>query len=369
MFFYAIRGAITVDENKSEDILENTRILLETVIERNKIKKEEIVSIIFSGTKDLDSVYPAVAARSIGMTDIPLFCCQEMYVKGSLEKCIRLIMHLQSPDKQTPKHVYLKGAKSLRPDLTSKTDFISPSGQKKPNDIITIAIDGPAGAGKSTIAKNLSKELKINYLDTGAMYRGLALKMLKMGIGLQNPKEVIMALAKTDLEVKFSGDNQLIILDGEDVSSQIRENRISKAASEIALIPEVRIKLVEIQRNIAMENSLVMDGRDIGTFVLPNASLKFFLTASLEERARRRWEEIKAKGTGESLDLIMKEINARDISDTSRKFAPLKPAEDALIIDSTFKSVKEVSDLILSHVNKRLKNDGGGGEEYVLHNN
>lgn len=340
LFLYAIRGATTVDENTADQILERTTSLLETIIEKNKIHYEDIVSIIFTGTRDLDAQYPALAARKMGMVDVPLFCCQEMYVKGSLEKCIRVLMHIQVPEPREIKHVYLEKAKVLRPDLA--------------DDVLTIAIDGPAGAGKSTIAKVISEALNIPYLDTGAMYRAIAYKMLKSNIDLSDHEEVISTLELTDLEVKYHNGKQRIILDDQDVTSLIRTTEVSQAASKVAVIPEVRLKLVEIQRKIARENSLVMDGRDIGTYVLPNASLKFYLTASLEERAKRRWKEMKEKGIEESIESIKQSIKERDDNDKNRSFAPLKQAEDAIVIDTTNKSIEQVSEEILGHINSFL---------------
>lgn len=340
MFLYAIRGATTVDENTADQILERTTSLLETIIEKNKIDYEDIVSIIFTGTRDLDAQYPALAARKMGMVDVPLFCCQEMYVKGSLEKCIRVLMHIQVPEPREIKHVYLEKAKVLRPDLA--------------DDVLTIAIDGPAGAGKSTIAKVISEALNIPYLDTGAMYRAIAYKMLKSNIDLSDHEEVISTLELTDLQVKYHNGKQRIILDDQDVTSLIRTTEVSQAASKVAVIPEVRLKLVEIQRKIARENSLVMDGRDIGTYVLPNASLKFYLTASLEERAKRRWKEMKEKGIEESIESIKQSIKERDDNDKNRSFAPLKQAEDAIVIDTTNKSIEQVSEEILGHINSFL---------------
>jgi len=341
LIFYAIRGAITVKENTPQHILEGTTSLLETIIEKNEIDYKDIVSIIFTGTKDLDAQYPAVAARKMGMVDIPLFCCQEMYVKGSLEKCIRVLIHIQVPEPKEIKHVYLEKAKVLRPDLA--------------NEVLTIAIDGPAGAGKSTIAKIISEALNILYLDTGAMYRAVAYKMLKSNVDLDDYKRVIDTLETTDLQVRYHNGKQKVILDDQDVTSLIRTAEVSQAASKVAVIPEVRLKLVAIQRKIARENSLVMDGRDIGTYVLPNASLKFYLTASLEERAKRRWKEMKEKGTEETIESIKQSIQQRDDNDQRRSFAPLKQAEDAILIDTTGKSIEQVSEEILGHINSYLR--------------
>lgn len=355
MLFYAIRGAITVDDNTPQQILDNTTVLLKEIIRRNKIDYNEIISIIFTGTKDLDSIYPAVAARELGMVDIPLFCCQEMYVKGSLEKCIRVMMNIQSPHSRTIEHVYLKKAKSLRPDLIQEQISKIMSEQQ-----FTVAIDGPAGAGKSTIAKALSSKLGIVYLDTGAMYRAVAYKMLSKNIDFFNTQEIIAALSSTEIEIKFDGDKQIVILDGQDVTHKIRCPEISKGASQVAVIPEVRIKLAKIQRDMAKSKSLVMDGRDIGTYVLPDATFKFYLTASLDERARRRWEELRLKGYKESIEAVKRDIEARDTNDKSRNFAPLVASEDAIIIDTTCKSIKEVLAEMLGHIENYFMNSKEG---------
>lgn len=350
MFFYAIRGATTVDENTPQGILDRTAVLLESVIKRNEIDNKDIVSIIFTATRDLDSQYPAVAAREMGMTEIPLFCCQEMHVEGSLEKCIRLMMHVQLPQPRSIEHVYLEKAQALRPDLI-RSESIIDGGQ----EVLTIAIDGPAGAGKSTIARIISEELDIAYLDTGAMYRTVAYKVLSNNIDSKDSHGVISALASMDIQVRYDGREQRMILDGKDVTSLIRDREVSKAASDVALIPEVRIELVKIQRDIAHANSLVMDGRDIGTYVLPNATLKFYLTASLEERAERRWKEMRGKGIEEDIESIKKSIRERDSNDENRSFAPLKQSKDAILVDTTEKSIGQVTAEILGHIDGYLQ--------------
>lgn len=353
MFFYAIRGAITVEVNTPQDILDKTTVLLETIIEKNQIDYEDIVSIIFTGTKDLDSQYPAVAARQLGMVDIPLFCCQEMYVRGSLEKCIRILIHIQTHKTKNIKHIYLEGAKSLRPDLLHSELEREPK-EKKSDRIMTIAIDGPAGAGKSTIARIVSKSLNIIYLDTGAMYRAVAYKMLNSKIDLKDNRAILDALDSTNIEIVYNEDVQRVILDGHDITPLIRTSEISIAASKVAVIPEVRKKLVEIQRRIAKTKPLVMDGRDIGSYVLPDASIKFYLTASLDERAKRRWKEMSIKGIEQDIQSIRRDIQERDAKDQSRSFAPLKQVKDAILIDTTDKSIEEVSEEILGHIDRYL---------------
>lgn len=214
---------------------------------------------------------------------------------------------------------------------------------------IGIAIDGPAGAGKSTIAKIISKSLGIIYLDTGAMYRSVALKAIREGINTKDEEKLSNLVEKTDIKVTYSGDEQRIILDGEDVTKKIRTKEVSIGASDVSAVPAVRIKMVELQREIADKNSVVMDGRDIGTYVLPNADYKFFLTASVEERARRRFKEQIEKGVKDiTLEEVKKDIEYRDKNDSSRDFAPLRKAEDAIEIDTTNISAQEVANRILS---------------------
>jgi len=213
---------------------------------------------------------------------------------------------------------------------------------------ISIAIDGPAGAGKSTIAKIISKEMGIVYLDTGAMYRTVALKAIRDQISTDDRDSLSKMVDNIDISVKYVDGEQFIYLDGEDVTSKIRTPEISIGASNVAVVPEVRIKMVELQRQIALKTSVVMDGRDIGTYVLPDAKFKFFLTASVEERALRRYNEQVAKGYKDiSLESVKKDIEYRDKNDSSREFAPLSKAQDAIEIDTTSLTIDEVAQKII----------------------
>lgn len=207
---------------------------------------------------------------------------------------------------------------------------------------MNIAIDGPAGAGKSTIAKLLAAKLGILYLDTGAMYRAVGLKALNTGVDISDAAAVEKMLADTKIDVTQENDVQHVYLDGNDVSSAIRENAVSKAASDISAVPCVRYKMVELQREIASRCDTVLDGRDIGTFVLPNAEYKIFLTASAEERAKRRYAELKAKGSTLTLEQIKDDIVKRDYNDSHRTLAPLKKADDATEVDTTAMSIDDV---------------------------
>lgn len=220
---------------------------------------------------------------------------------------------------------------------------------------ISIAIDGPAGAGKSTIAKMVSKEMGIVYLDTGAMYRTVALKAIRDQINTTDRDSLSKMVDSIDIAVNYIDGEQFIYLNGEDVTSKIRTPEISIGASNVAVVPEVRIKMVELQRQIASKTSVVMDGRDIGTYVLPDAQYKFFLTASVEERALRRYNEQIAKGYKDiSLDDVKNDIEYRDKNDSSREFAPLSKAADAMEIDTTSLSIDEVANKIISIIKAKI---------------
>lgn len=214
----------------------------------------------------------------------------------------------------------------------------------------SIALDGPSGSGKSTIAKFLSKKLDILYLDTGAMYRATALKTIKCGFDSFDEKGVLTFINDIDLEIKYINGAQHTFLDGEDVSEKIREPHVSMAASNVSSLKPVRIKMVEMQRKIAGNTSCVLDGRDIGSYVLPNANYKFYVTASVEERANRRFKELTEKGHKVDYDALKVEIEQRDYNDANRDFSPLKKAEDAIEIDTTNMSIEQVLDTILSYI-------------------
>ncbi len=213
-----------------------------------------------------------------------------------------------------------------------------------------IAIDGPAGAGKSTISKALAKKLDYIYIDTGAMYRSVGLAALEAGINPRNESDVAKILDSIIIDIKNGENGPVFYLNGNDVSEKIRRPQVSMAASDVAVIPAVRLKLVEQQRNLAEKADVVMDGRDIGTYVLPNAELKIFLTASVMERARRRYNELCEKGENASLDAVAAEIEARDKNDSERAFAPLRQADDAVLVDTTGLSISQVTEKIMGLV-------------------
>lgn len=213
-----------------------------------------------------------------------------------------------------------------------------------------IAIDGPSGSGKSTIAKILAKKLGISYLDTGAMYRGIAYYVIKKGIEVTDEAAVIEALKDISMQISENDGVQQVIVNGENVTPYIRENSVSMAASTVSKIPAVRIKLVELQRKIASESDCVLDGRDIGSYVLPNADYKFYLTADSRVRAVRRQAELAQKGQILTVDEIQKDIEARDLQDTTRAFAPLVICSDAMFLDTSALSIDEVTDIVLKHI-------------------
>jgi len=216
---------------------------------------------------------------------------------------------------------------------------------------LSIAIDGPAGAGKSTIAKILAKKLNILYLDTGAMYRTVAYGVLQKGANLEDQEHVIRILDSINIDVEHLDGMQRMYLDGIDVSEAIRSTEISNASSTVAVIPKVRLKLVKMQKEIAMHHSIVLDGRDIGTYVLPDADIKFFLDATLEERGQRRWKEMQGKGSCLTLQNVTEDIRLRDLNDSSRDFAPLSKACDAITVDTTDKTIEQVVTEMLEYVN------------------
>ena len=205
-----------------------------------------------------------------------------------------------------------------------------------------VAIDGPAGAGKSTIAKLVAKEIGYIYVDTGAMYRGLAIHFLDKGIQPQETEKVIEACKDAEVTIAYEDAVQHVYLNGKDISSRLRNEEVGNMASVTSAIPEVRKKLLELQQNLAKTQNVIMDGRDIGTCVLPHADVKVYLTASVETRAKRRYQELQEKGEDCNLEEIAHDIEERDRRDMTREIAPLKQAEDAVLVDSSDMTIAEV---------------------------
>lgn len=322
----AIRGATTVAKDCAEDIRESVKELLSAIVVKNSLNAEDIICIMFTSTDDIRSFYPAKAAREAGFYSCALFSAAEPDISGSLPLCIR-VMVLTESEKQ-PVHVYLKGAAVLRKDISKK---------------LNVAIDGPAGSGKSTVSKLIAEKLNILALDTGAMYRACALKCLQSGVDAKDEKKVSEIMDDINIEIKYDG-GQRTYLDGNDVSEQVRSPEISMAASNVAVMRCVREKMVALQRRIASEISCVIDGRDIGSNVLPDAPFKFFLTASPEVRAKRRLKDNEQRGfsDGKTFGEILEDIRLRDKQDSSRAIAPLKKADDAILIDSSDMAIEDV---------------------------
>ncbi len=219
--------------------------------------------------------------------------------------------------------------------------------------MFNIAIDGPAGAGKSTIAKEIAKKINFVYVDTGAMFRSMALYLLNNNIDPENEELVSKSCPDMDITITYVDGEQQVILNGENVSGKIRTEEVGKTASTIAKYGAVRTKLLELQRALAAKEQVIMDGRDIGTAVLPNAELKVYLTASSDERARRRVKQLEENGMAADFEEIKADIIKRDEQDMNREIAPLKQADDAILVDSSDMSVEEVIDHIVSLYQER----------------
>lgn len=220
--------------------------------------------------------------------------------------------------------------------------------------MINVAIDGPAGAGKSTIAKAAAKELGFIYVDTGALYRAVAYNAVKNGV-IDDEQGIISMLDDTKVELKYADGVQSVYLNGEDVSDFIRTPEISMGASKVSAIPQVRAFLLNLQREIAKTNNVIMDGRDIATVVLPDAEAKIFLFASPECRAERRYKELVEKGENVSFDDVLKDVNQRDYQDSHREIAPLKPSEESIMADTSELTLQESIDLIVNTIKERIQ--------------
>ncbi len=220
--------------------------------------------------------------------------------------------------------------------------------------MISIAIDGPGGAGKSSVAKALAAKLGFIYVDTGALYRAIGLYMINNSVSLKDETAISSNLSNIKVEIKYVDGEQRVLLCGDDVSEDIRKPEVSMAASDVSKVPQVRAFLLDLQRQMANDYNVIMDGRDIGTVVLPNAQIKLFLTASAEERATRRYNELIAKGKDVNYDTVYKELVERDYQDSHREVAPLKPADDATIIDTTGNNLEQSVDLLMNFISSRI---------------
>ena len=334
-----IRGATTIEYDCKEQISEAVREMLAEIFTENNLQKEEVKGFLFSLTSDIHSYHPAKAARECGYDFAPLFAATEPDIDGGLKLCIRLMLFTEPADARVIKHIYQRGAKVLRKDIS---------------EILNIALDGPAGSGKSTIAKALAKDYNILYLDTGAMYRACGLKALRMGVNPKDGAGVEGILHLMNVKVEYRDGKQCTILDGEDVSLAIRENNVSMAASDISAHPCIRVKMVEMQRQIAKSMSCVLDGRDIGSHVLPDAKFKFYITADSKVRATRRYKELTAAGKIVDFEQLHQEIIMRDKQDSEREHSPLVCADDAVIVDTSEMSIDQVIATIKSCIQSKI---------------
>ena len=219
---------------------------------------------------------------------------------------------------------------------------------------MNVAIDGPAGAGKSTIAKKVAAELQYIYVDTGAMYRSLALYFIRQGIDKDDEEAISKACKDCDVTIGYENGQQQVILNGENVTGLIRTEEVGNMASASSTYKDVRAKLLELQRHLASEHDVIMDGRDIGTVILPNAQAKIFLTASVDTRANRRYKELVDKGESPDLEQIKKDIEERDYRDSHRENAPLKQADDAVLVDSSDMTIEEVAAAIIDIIKSKI---------------
>ena len=219
---------------------------------------------------------------------------------------------------------------------------------------VAIAIDGPAAAGKSTIAKALAEKVGAHYLDTGSMYRAICVWAVRNGIDVHDTEKVIASLPGADVSVVYEGKEQRTLLCGEDVTDILHDNEYSMLTSVVSAIPAVRDKLVAAQRVIAKKYSIVMDGRDIGTIVLPDADVKFFMTADVNVRAKRRYDELVKKGMDVNYDEVLSDLKQRDYNDTHRAYTPLKKAEDAIEVDTTYMTIEQARDAMFALASEKL---------------
>ena len=221
-------------------------------------------------------------------------------------------------------------------------------------EIINVAVDGPAGAGKSTVSRSAAKAMGYIYVDTGALYRAVGVNALKNGIDTKDRQAVAESLSDISVDLVFENGEQKVLLNGEDVSSEIRTPDASMAASDVSAVPKVRDFLFDLQRNIASKNNCIMDGRDIGTVVLPNAKVKVFLTASPEERAMRRFRELSEKGSTVKYEEVLEDLIKRDYNDSHREVAPLKQADDAVLLDTTGMTLEQSVESLIKIIKEKV---------------
>ena len=339
MAIRAVRGATTADTNTKEAIFAATEELIKEIIRANSLADDDMIDIMFTVTSDITATFPAAAVRRMGITDVPLTDTAAPDIDGGLGMCIRVLIHIDTDKPRSDiKHIYQKGAKNLRPDLSSHAR-------------ISVAIDGPAGAGKSSVAKRVAQDMGYIYIDTGAMYRTVGVYGLKNGIDVTaDPQLIVPFLDDIKITVNYENGSQRMYLGGEDVTDRIRENDAAMAASAVATVAQVRSRLVAMQQDMSRRGGVIMDGRDIGTVVLPHAELKIYLTASVHERAMRRYKEYIEKGMECDLKALEQDVLQRDHQDMNRAVNPLRQADDAVLLDTSDmdfeQSVAAIEDMI-----------------------
>ena len=335
----AIRGATTIEENTAECITRASVEMIDKIIKKNNLSADDMIDILFTVTPDITAMFPAAAVRKMGITDVPLLDMAAPDIDGALKMCIRVMVHVNTDmGNDRMRHVYLNGARKLRPDIAEKSR-------------ISVAVDGPAGAGKSSVARAAAQRLGYVYIDTGAMYRTVAVYAIENGIDIKaEPEKLVSQLDKIKIDIKYEDGVQRMYLNGADVTGRIRQSDASMGASAVAAIANVRTRLVAMQRDMAGDGGVLMDGRDIATAVLPNAELKIYLTASVEERAMRRYREYAEKGAECDYETIKADVIKRDYDDMNRAVSPLRRAEDAVLLDSSALTFEETVDKILEMV-------------------
>ncbi|MDR3021557.1 MAG: (d)CMP kinase [Clostridiales bacterium] len=333
----SIRGA-TVCDNTAKSIQSSTEQLYKAIIEANNLndKNVNVTAVFVSMTKDLTASFAAAGLR--GLCDCAIFSSSEPEIEKSLPFCIRLLVQVNVAKGTKAQHIYQGGAKTLRPDISK----------------FVIALDGPSGSGKSSLARLVSQNLGIMHLDSGALFRSVAVKLIECGFYkdklLVDDERLTSVLQATNIVTKCKDGLQRIFLDDKDISSIIRQHEVSKATSDIAINTAIREYVKTVQYKMACTQSLIVDGRDIGTVVFPNTEFKFFVVASIQERAIRRQRELKRKGHDIDLNSLISDIQKRDFNDSNREVAPLKQARDAILIDTTSKKLEQSSFEVLQHI-------------------
>jgi len=343
-----VRGATSVPEHTRPAILAATRELLQGLQDRNGFVPDDLASILFTATPDLDAAFPAEAARELGWTQVPLMSAVEIGVPGAPPRIVRVLLHWNTTrGPHEIHHLYLGEARRLRPDLAGAGGPPVAGGSERRRGAV-ITIDGPAGAGKSTVARRVAGELGYLYIDTGAMYRALSLAALRRGIAPGDEAALVRLAAAVRIDLEPGPGGTRVLLDGEDVTVAIRHPDVNAIVSQVAGVAGVRAELGRQQQRMAARGGVVLEGRDTGSYIMPSADCKIFLTASFDERVQRRHAELRQQGHAVDLQQVADDIAGRDRSDSTRPVAPLVQPEGAVVIDSTGLTIDEVVARILA---------------------